>query len=335
MAQKHIGIIGGGAWGTALSIQAVRAGACVSLMLRDAGLAHRINETRENDLYLPGIALPPDIRASVDATDILQSDAVLLVTPAQHLRATLAPLADRWPARLPAIICAKGVEKDTGALMEQVVGETLGSSVPVAVLSGPTFAQEVATGLPAALTLACRDRALGKKLVDMIGTPAFRPYYSSDVTGVEVAGAIKNVLAIASGVVAGLRLGDNARAALITRGLAEMSRLAIAMGGRADTMMGLAGLGDLTLTCTGALSRNYSFGVALGQGRKAADILAERRSVTEGVATAASITAVAGKYGVEMPICSAVDRVANHGADLPATIAALLQRPFRDEQEND
>ena len=187
--------------------------------------------------------------------------------------------------------------------------------------------------VPAAITLACEDRVVGKRLVELIGTPEFRPYFSTDVAGVEVAGAIKNVLAIASGVVAGLELGDNARAALITRGIAEMSRLAVAMGGRVETMLGLAGLGDLTLTCTGTLSRNYTFGLALGQGRKAKDILAERRSVTEGVYTAASITDVAAKYGVEMPICKAVDQVANHDSDLRSTINGLLQRPFRDELE--
>lgn len=331
--KKRITVVGGGAWGTALAMQAVRAGEDVELILRNGDLADRINKTGENDLYLPGVALPGALRATTNYDGLRDSDAVLLVTPAQHLRETLTKLAAHWTDGLPAVICCKGIEKQTGALMAQVVTETLGD-VPVAVLSGPTFAQEVAAGLPAAITLACEDRVVGKRLVDLIGTPEFRPYFSTDVAGVEVAGAIKNVLAIASGVVAGLKLGDNARAALITRGIAEMSRLAVAMGGRVETMLGLAGLGDLTLTCTGTLSRNYTFGVALGEGRKAQDILAERRSVTEGVHTAASITAVAAKYGVEMPICAAVDQVANHGADLRSTISVLLQRPFRDELEN-
>ncbi|PKR52042.1 NAD(P)H-dependent glycerol-3-phosphate dehydrogenase [Thalassospira marina] len=332
MSEKRIGIVGGGAWGTALAIQAVRAGADARMLLRDGDLAARMNETRENDLYLPGIALPAGLSASLNAPDVLAADFVLLVTPAQFLRDSLRALAPHWQPGIPAVICAKGIEKKTGALMETVVREELGD-VLVAVLSGPTFAQEVANGLPAALTLACRDRELGKKLVEQIGTSSFRPYYSSDVTGVEVAGAIKNVLAIASGVVAGMQLGDNARAALVTRGLAEMSRLAIAMGGRAETLMGLAGLGDLMLTCTGTLSRNYTFGVALGQGQSAADILSSRRSVTEGVHTAASVTAVAKKYGVEMPICNAVNQVANYQTPLRETIDALLNRPFRDEQE--
>lgn len=331
--KKRITVVGGGAWGTALALQAVRAGEDVELILRNADLAKRINANGENDLYLPGIELPGALRATTHYEGLRDSDAVLLVTPAQHLRETLTKLAAHWPNTLPAVICCKGIEKETGALMVQVVKDTLGD-VPVGVLSGPTFAQEVANGLPAAITLACEDRVLGKRLVDLIGTPEFRPYFSTDVAGVEVAGAIKNVLAIASGVVAGLELGDNARAALITRGIAEMSRLAVAMGGRVETMMGLAGLGDLTLTCTGTLSRNYTFGVALGEGRKSEDILGERRSVTEGVHTAASITAVAEKYGIEMPICSAVDQVANHGVDLRSTINALLQRPFRDELEN-
>ncbi|MCC9621027.1 NAD(P)-dependent glycerol-3-phosphate dehydrogenase [Thalassospira sp. MA62] len=332
--KKRITVIGGGAWGTALAVQAVRAGSDVELVLRNDDLARKINKDGENTLYLPGISLPSELRAITTLDGVRDSDAVLLVTPAQHLRETLEKLAPHWPENLPAVICAKGIEKKTGALMAQVVAETLGDA-PIAVLSGPTFAQEVAAGLPAAITLACEDRKLGKTLVDLIGTQEFRPYFTTDVAGVEVAGAIKNVLAIASGVVAGLQLGDNARAALITRGLVEMSRLAVAMGGRSETMMGLAGLGDLTLTCTGSLSRNYTFGVALGQGRKAEDILGERRSVTEGVHTAASITAVADKYGIEMPICSAVDQVANHGADLRSTINALLRRPFRDELEPD
>ena len=330
--KKRITVIGGGAWGTALAIQAVRAGADVELILRNPDLAEQINANGENDLYLPGVSLPGALRATTAYDGLRDADAVLLVTPAQHLRETLTKLAAHWTDDLPAVICCKGIEKETGALMAQVVTETLGN-VPVAVLSGPTFAKEVATGLPAAITLACEDRGLGKRLVELIGTPEFRPYFSTDVAGVEVAGAIKNVLAIASGVVAGLELGDNARAALITRGIAEMSRLAVAMGGRVETMLGLAGLGDLTLTCTGTLSRNYTFGVALGQGRKSADILGERRSVTEGVYTAASITAVAMKYQVEMPICTAVDQVANHGSDLRSTINGLLQRPFRDELE--
>jgi glycerol-3-phosphate dehydrogenase (NAD(P)+) len=331
--KKRITVVGGGAWGTALAVQAVRAGEDVEIILRNADLAEKINKAGENDLYLPGVPLPGALRATTTYDGLRDSDAVLLVTPAQHLRETLTKLAAHWTDNLPAVICSKGIEKETGVLMAQVVTDTLGN-VPVAVLSGPTFAQEVAVGLPAAITLACEDRVVGKRLVDLIGTPEFRPYFSTDVAGVEVAGAIKNVLAIASGVVAGLKLGDNARAALITRGIAEMSRLAVAMGGRVETMMGLAGLGDLTLTCTGTLSRNYTFGVALGEGRKAQDILAERRSVTEGVHTAASITAVAAKYGVEMPICTAVDQVANHNADLRSTISALLQRPFRDELEN-
>ena len=292
--KKRLTVIGGGAWGTALAIQAVRAGADVELILRNPDLAEQINANGENDLYLPGVSLPGALRATTAYDGLRDADAVLLVTPAQHLRETLTKLAAHWTDDLPAVICCKGIEKETGALMAQVVTETLGN-VPVAVLSGPTFAKEVATGLPAAITLACEDRGLGKRLVELIGTPEFRPYFSTDVAGVEVAGAIKNVLAIASGVV--------------------------------------AGLGDLTLTCTGTLSRNYTFGVALGQGRKSADILGERRSVTEGVYTAASITAVAVKYQVEMPICTAVDQVANHGSDLRSTINGLLQRPFRDELE--
>jgi glycerol-3-phosphate dehydrogenase (NAD(P)+) len=202
---------------------------------------------------------------------------------------------------------------------------------PIAVLSGPTFAREVAQGLPTAVTLACADTALAQKLVELIGIPLFRPYLSDDPVGAEIGGAVKNVLAIACGIVTGKKMGDNTRAALITRGLAEMARLGVAKGAKPETLMGLSGLGDLTLTCNGPQSRNMSLGIELGEGRALKEVLAERKSIAEGVFSAATVVALAAKLGVEMPICAAVDQVINHGADIEETIAGLLNRPFRAE----
>ena len=215
--------------------------------------------------------------------------------------------------------------------MSEIVTEILPSSVPVAVLSGPTFAIEVARGLPTAVTLACVDASLGERLIQTLGTATFRPYYSDDVIGAEIGGAVKNVLAIACGIVEGLQLGDNARAALLTRGMAEILRLSKAKGGRIDTLMGLSGLGDLLLTANSRQSRNFSLGYALGQGQPLSAILAERVAVTEGVATAASVVALAKKLGLDMPICAAVNGVLHHGQGLSETIHSLLNRPFKAE----
>lgn len=327
----RIGVIGAGAWGTALAMTALRAGRDVTLWAREPAVAQAITESHVNPDYLPGIPLDPRLRVSVEATAALRADAVLLVVPAQYLRATCAALAADWPAGVPAVICAKGIEQASGLLMHEAVEEALPADVPVAVLSGPTFAAEVVRGLPTAVTLACDDEWLGRALVEAIGTATFRPYWSGDRVGAEIGGAVKNVMAIASGIVEGRRLGDNARAALLTRGLAEISRLAVAKGGRPETLMGLSGLGDLMLTASSLQSRNYSLGFALGEGKALADILAGRKAVTEGVHTASAVVALAARLGVDMPICAAVDAVLNRGADLDATIQALLARPFKAE----
>jgi glycerol-3-phosphate dehydrogenase (NAD(P)+) len=325
-----IGIVGAGAWGTALAATARRAGRSVTLWAREAGLADTINTTRRNTPYLPDVALADGIRATTDMAEVTAARAILLVVPAQHLGAVCAQLAPLWRPGVPAVICAKGIEQASGRMMTEVVEAALPNAA-IAVLSGPTFAIEVARGLPTAVTLACADPALGQRLVDAIGTAAFRPYLSDDLVGAEIGGAVKNVLAIACGIVEGRGLGDNARAALITRGMAELTRLAVAKGGRPETLMGLAGLGDLILTASSTQSRNYSLGFALGQGRALADILAERRAVTEGVWSAGAVVALAGTLGIEMPICAAVDAVINKGAILDDVIAALLSRPFRAE----
>jgi glycerol-3-phosphate dehydrogenase (NAD(P)+) len=254
----------------------------------------------------------------------------LLVVPAQFLRSLCQRLRPHWSAGVPAVICAKGIETDRFSTMSEVVTQEL-PGTPLAVLSGPTFAIEVASGLPTAITLACADAVLGQRLVDWIGTPSFRPYLTDDVIGAEMGGAVKNVLAIACGVVEGRGLGDNARAALITRGMAELMRLAVAKGARAETCMGLSGLGDLILTASSQQSRNYSLGFALGEGKSLAEILASRRSVTEGVATAAAVSGLAAKMDVELPICAAVAGLLHHGRGIEETIRDLLARPFRRE----
>ncbi len=328
---QSIGVIGGGAWGTALALAALRAGRPTLLWAREPAVVEAINTAHENRDYLPGVTLPAALRATGDWAEVAGCDAVLLVSPAQHLRSACGHLAPRLRAGVPVVICAKGIELDSHALMSEAAASALPAGTPLAVLSGPTFAAEVARGLPTAVTLACADDAIGAALVEALGSRTFRPYLSDDVIGSQIGGAVKNVLAIACGVVEGRKLGDNARAALITRGLAEITRLALSLGGRAETLMGLSGLGDLTLTCSSLQSRNMSLGAALGAGRSLPDILAERRSVAEGVYTAAAVVGLAKAKGVDMPICAAVDAILNHGAGLDDTIAGLLSRPFRGE----
>jgi len=326
----RIAVLGGGSWGTALAQAACQANHDVVLWARDESLVDEINARHENPRYLPGMALEPAIRATGDLAGAARCEILLLVVPAQHLRALAERLAAVLSAERPLVICSKGIERGSGALMSEVLAEVLPAQ-PLAVLSGPTFAAEVVRGLPCAVTLACAEQSIGLPLINTLGSRRFRPYLTDDVTGVEVGGAVKNVIAIACGIVIGRGLGENARAALITRGLAEVVRLSRASGGRPETSMGLSGLGDLTLTCCGPQSRNYSLGVALGEGRALADVLAERHTVAEGVFTAEAVSALAARLGVDMPICEAVHSVLHLGADLGETIAGLLARPFRTE----
>lgn len=327
---QRIGIIGAGAWGTTLAMVARRAGRDVTLQAHEPEVADAINRHHVNETYLPGIALDPAIRATTDATEASQADVVLLVAPAQHLRGICRQLRRQWPAGVPVVVCAKGIEQETAALLSEVVAETL-PEAPVAVLSGPTFAVEVARDLPTAVTLAAADANLGKLLAAALGTPRFRIYRSEDVIGTQIGGAVKNVLAIACGIVEGRGLGDNTRAALITRGLAEIVRLGIAKGARPETLMGLSGIGDITLTCNAMQSRNFSLGVALGKGKTLKAVLDERRSVAEGVFSAAAVADLAKKLNVDMPIGFAVDAALNRGADIDAAIAGLLSRPVKAE----
>jgi glycerol-3-phosphate dehydrogenase (NAD(P)+) len=326
MSMQSIGIVGAGAWGTALAAIAQRAGRRTLLWAREAEVAQSINEKGRNPLFLPDVRLE-GVRATNDLADLAGFDALLLVAPAQYMRGVCRALAPHLTRPTPLVLCAKGIELSSGKMMSDVVTEEV-PNAPIAVLSGPTFAIEVARGLPTAVTLAAFDPELAKALAAAIGGPSFRPYVTDDVVGAEIGGATKNVLAIACGVVEGKGLGDNARAALITRGLAELVRLAVAKGGRPATCMGLSGLGDLILTASSMQSRNYSLGVALGQGRKLADILGERRSVAEGVDTASAVDALAHKLGIEMPICQAVAGLLQGKRGVDDTIAGLLARPF-------
>jgi glycerol-3-phosphate dehydrogenase (NAD(P)+) len=326
----RIGIIGGGAWGTALAQQARRAGAGALLWAREREVVALINERGENSLFLPGVALDREVRATHDLSELASCDLVFAVAPAQHLRGVLAALAPRVPAGLPIVLCAKGVERETLKLMTEVLAGEIPTAAP-AVLSGPTFAAEVARGLPAAVTLAAADPELAQRIAGAIATAAFRPYVSADLIGAEAGGAIKNVLAIACGIVEGRGLGRSAHAALVTRGFAELSRLAVALGGKAETVAGLCGLGDLVLTCSSSQSRNMSLGMALGRGESLEAALAGKLSIAEGVESAPAVRALAARFGVETPISDAVARILAGDSGLDEAISGLLARPLKAE----
>ena len=321
------GVIGGGAWGTALAQVAAAGGEETLLWAREPEVVESINGDHENKLFLPGIALSPAIRATASLDDLRECDALLVVTPAQHMRGVLATLP-RTAA--PLILCAKGIEEATTKLMHDVAREEQ-PDAPIAVLSGPTFAHEVAAGLPAAVTLAVEDQAIGEQLRARLARPFFRPYLSADVVGAEIGGAVKNVLAIACGVVEGRRLGQNARAALISRGFAEMARFGLARGARIETLAGLSGLGDLVLTCSSESSRNFSLGKGLGEGRPAAELLADRRTVAEGAFTAPVLERAAAEAGIDMPIVAAVNALLSDEASVEQVLEQVLSRPLRSE----
>jgi glycerol-3-phosphate dehydrogenase (NAD(P)+) len=330
MTIRSAGVIGGGAWGTALAQVCARADLDVTLWAREPEVVQSIHAMRENRLFLPGVTLHDEIAATTELSHLKGCDMVLAVPPAQHLRATLSAFAACAPEGLPVVLCAKGVEQGSLKLMTQVLAETL-PRARAAVLSGPSFAGEVARGLPCAVTLACPDEALGEELAQALAGPAFRPYLSDDMIGAEAGGAIKNVLAIACGIVEGRGLGRSAHAALITRGFAELTRMAVALGGRAETVAGLCGLGDLVLTCSSLQSRNMSVGVALGEGKTLEEALSGKLSVAEGVASAPAVRALAARLGVETPICEAVAQILAGEAEVQEAILALLARPLRAE----
>ena len=327
---KHAGVIGGGAWGTALAQVCARAGLEVTLQAREPEVVEAVNGARENPIFLPGVTLDAAVRATHEMADLGGCDLVLAVAPAQHLRSALAALSPHARRGLPVLLCAKGVEQGTLKLMTQVLEETVPQACP-AVLSGPSFAGEVARGLPTAITLACPNDAVAMQLAEAIATPAFRPYIVGDMIGAEAGGAIKNVLAIATGIVEGKGLGRSAHAALITRGFAEMTRMAVALGAQAETVAGLCGLGDLVLTCSSPQSRNMSVGLALGSGQTLEEALAGKLTVAEGVASAPAVRDLARKHGVEMPICEAVAAILTGEHTVEAAIMGLLSRPLKSE----
>ena len=323
---NRIAVIGGGAWGTALAQVAAKAGRDVLLWAMEEEVAHAINSAHENPVFLPGIPLDPAIRATTHIDDIGNCDAWLVVTPAQHMR----PVLERAPrCDVPRVLCSKGIEEHRRELLHQVAAEAC-PGAPVAVLSGPTFAHEVARGLPTAVTLAAEDAAVAEHLRDSLALPTFRIYLSDDVAGAEIGGAVKNVLAIACGVVEGRGLGQNARAALIARGFAEMTRFGLAFGARRETLAGLSGLGDLVLTCSSTSSRNYSLGKGMGEGRSASELMTDRRTVAEGAFTAPVLADLARERGIDMPIVDSVARLLE-GATVDSVLEELLSRPPRAE----
>ena len=323
-----VGVIGAGAWGTALAQMLASDGRDVLIWAREAELVAEINSARTNSLFLPSATLSDTIRATGDLGEMAGLDALLVVTPAQHMGSVLAAMPEH-PRDL--VLCSKGIEAGTGRLMNHVAKDAAPGSA-IAVLSGPTFAHEVAAGLPTAVTLACAEgEEQWDRIAPLVARQAFRPYFSDDVTGAEIGGSVKNVLAIACGVVDGLGLGQNARAALIARGYAEMLRFGEALGARAETLAGLCGLGDLVLTCSSPSSRNFSLGKALGEGRKADELMADRKTVAEGAHTAPVLVELAARHAIAMPIVTAVYDLLK-GDEPRAVVSALLSRPLRAEQ---
>lgn len=327
-----ISVIGAGAWGTALAITAHRAGNSVLMWAREEETVYAINNAHTNT-FLPGAVLPPEIKASGDLKQaVTEADVVLLVAPAQFTRSVLEQMKPFWRGETPLVLCAKGLELSSGLLLTEVAKEVL-PNVVLGVLSGPGFAAEVAAGNPTATTIAAEDGKLAERLVQMMGSARFRPYFSTDIVSPEVCGAMKNVIAIAAGVVDGCGYGDNGRAALITRGLNEMARFARALGGHRSTVLGMSGVGDLVLTCCSTQSRNYSFGYKLGQVRSASRVMAESKATVEGVPTAAAVVKRARVLNVDMPICSAVESVLYHDKSVEEILHDLLTRPYKSETD--
>ncbi|MGO4706714.1 NAD(P)H-dependent glycerol-3-phosphate dehydrogenase [Microvirga sp. 2MCAF38] len=324
-----IGVAGAGAWGTALANAAAAAGNDVVLWMRDPDQATTLAATRMNERFLPGVRLHENIRPTSDLSDLAEARTVLLVTPAQTTRSMTAALMPILPNDVPLVLCAKGIERGSNSFLSDIVTE-IRPGAPVAVLSGPSFAHDVARGLPTAVTLACRDAILAGELANALSGPTFRVYHRTDVRGVEIGGAAKNVLAIACGAVAGRGLGESAKAALIARGFAELLRFARAYGGEAETLMGLSGLGDLVLSCSTAQSRNFAFGLRLGQGLSPE--AASGGKLVEGAATASALVALAKAESVDVPIAEAIGQVLAGTCSLDQAIEALMTRPIKSEQ---
>jgi glycerol-3-phosphate dehydrogenase (NAD(P)+) len=327
MAFERIAVLGAGAWGTALALTCARAGRSVTLWEHDAANAEQLATKRES-LFLPGVRIDDSITLTRDLAAAAGAQAILLVVPAQAVRAVAKTLAPAMAPGTPAIVCAKGIERGTHKFVTDVIAECAPDAVP-AILSGPSFAADVARAMPTAVTLAASDGNLAEQLAQAIGSASFRPYHSTDVRGVEIGGAAKNVLAIAAGIVTGRALGASAAAALTTRGFAELVRFGIAYGARPETMMGLSGLGDLLLTCSSPQSRNFSFGIALGKGEGPAN--ASHGQLAEGAFTAPVLLEMARERAVDMPISAAVAALLEEKMSVDEAIESLLTRPFRAE----
>jgi len=327
---ERIGVVGGGAWGTALAQALADSGRPTTLWAYEGETVREINDHHSNRVFLPGVALNDGITATAALADIASCDLVLMVTPAQNIANVARDLATHLPGDVPMVICAKGIERSTNRLLGDVMSNAAPQH-PHAFLSGPSFAADIARGRPAALTVASTDADLGAAIATALGSRRMRLYWSDDTVGVQIGGAVKNVLAIAAGIVDGLELGASAHAALVTRGFAEMRRFAAALGARPETMSGLSGLGDLVLTCGSPQSRNMSLGRAIGQGERADAILGTRQSVTEGVYTARAMVALAERHGVEVPIARAVRDIVENGLSVADAIDGLMQRPAKEE----
>jgi glycerol-3-phosphate dehydrogenase (NAD(P)+) len=327
---RSVSIVGGGAWGTALAQTLSHGDVSIRIWAREREIVDDINTRHVNRTFLPGVDLSPSIRATHDLASVAHADAILAVAPAQHLREVMKTLAKQIAPDTPVIICAKGIEQSTGKFMGDVLEEVAPHVVRV-VLSGPSFAADVARGLPSALTLACRNETVGRALAAALSSRQMRLYWSSDVLGAELGGAVKNVLAIAAGIVEGRGLGASAHAAIVTRGFAELRRFGEAMGARPETLLGLSGLGDLILTCGSSQSRNMSLGRALGEGRTLSEILGGRAAVTEGIYTCKALVRLAHQHGIDMPIAEAVDGIIEGRLLVDEAITALMQRPLKAE----
>jgi glycerol-3-phosphate dehydrogenase (NAD(P)+) len=329
-----LGVIGAGSWGTSLAIAAGRAGSDIVLWSRSSDVTNDINNNQLNSKYLGNISIHQNVKATCDIKDIAGCDAILLVIPAQGLRVFLSLLLESKSgaiinSAIPLVICAKGVEQDSLSLMSDVVSKYFPEN-PIAILSGPNFADEIAKGLPACATIACADASAADKIIQMMGSKFFRLYYSDDVIGAQIGGSVKNILAIACGIAIGKGLGENARAALVTRGIAEIGRLCVKMGGKQETLLGLSGIGDIMLTCGSEKSRNMSLGIAIGKGVSLSEILENGKTV-EGVKTSQSVAMLAHKLGVDMPITCAVKSILHDNADIDKAVHMLLERPFSAE----
>lgn len=327
---NHVFVIGGGAWGTALALSAIRAGSKATIWSISMDEVETINNRHENVFRLPGIALDPSLKATLELDEGAKADIVILAPPAQFMRSTCEAFSKILKPHIPLIIASKGIENNTSFLMSQVVRASFPEN-PLLVLSGPSFANDVARKLPTAVTLAGENVKVSEEVSSLLSTPYFQLHVSDDLIGTQIGGACKNIIAIACGIFEGQELGENARAALLTRGLNEIADLGCAMGAKLETFLGLSGVGDMTLTSLSSQSRNKSFGLALGQGTPLRDLLSNRNSLTEGVHTVSGTLVLAKKYNVEMPIAFTLNELLNKGASVKMFIEKLLTLPLKEK----